>query len=137
MLESACLEVRVLPWRPRRRVMKVEDLREVSAELVGGSTDPTDFAISLGLWLAIVIAAPLIVLMLAAGLFSVELPLVLAIAVLLAVLRFAGVIPWTVLTVDAVSGTETRSSYRSLLRAVRRVREINHDRRVQVRWSWL
>ena len=125
----------MLPWLPRRRV-STDDVR------AGNPLDPTyadDIAgalVMLGLCLAVIIGAPLIALVLAALFFSVEVPLLLAIALLLAVLRFAGVIPWTVLTVDTVTGAETRTTHRSIWRAVRRVREVNHDRQVRVRWSW-
>jgi len=107
------------------------------ADLLTSVDDLAGLVLALGLWLAIIVAAPLIALVLAGLLLSVEVPLLLAIAVLLAVLRFAGVIPWTVLTVDAVTGVETRTQHRSIVRAVRAVRETNHDRRVQVRWTWL
>jgi hypothetical protein len=134
VLQTACLEVRVLPWWPRRRI-HTDDVRETTPDLTGVD-DLTGLVVMLGLWLAVIIAAPLVALVLAALFLSVEVPLLVAIALLLVVLRFAGVIPWTVLTVDAVTGAETRSRHRSILRAVRRVREVNHDRRVQVRWSW-
>lgn len=137
-LDSALLEVRALPWRPRTRVMKASRLRDFVAD--GDPTmvadDIVGAAISLGVWLAILVAAPLIVLLLAVGLFSVELPLAFALAVLLVVGRFAGVVPWTVVIVDRVTGTEQRETYRNLLRAVRRIRSVNVDRRVTVRWAW-
>jgi hypothetical protein len=73
---------------------------------------------------------------LAAALFSVELPVVIGIALALVVSRFAGVIPWTVVMVNQVTGQETRETYRNGWRAVRRIREVNTDRRVTVRWAW-
>ena len=36
---------------------------------------------------------------------------------------------------DQISGEE-RERYRTLWRATRRIRSVNHDRRVQVRWAW-
>ncbi len=136
MLETALLDVRALPWRPRARVMKPDTLRE--------NTDPfmvvddlQGVVLGLALWLVIIIAAPLIVLVLAAGLLSVELPVVLALGLILLVVRFAGLLPWTVVIVDQVSGDERRESYRNLWRAARRVRAVNSDRRVKVRWAWV
>jgi hypothetical protein len=92
--------------------------------------------VGLALWLVIIIAAPLIVLVLAAGLFSVELPIVVVLGVLLLLIRFTGLMPWQVLIVDQVTGEDRRESYRSLWRAVTRVRSLNSDRRVKVRWAW-
>jgi hypothetical protein len=134
VLQSACLDVRVLPWWPQRRV-STRDVRETTPD-PSGVDDLAGVFIMLGVWIAVIVAAPLIALVLAAAFLSVELPLLLAIALLLVVLRFAGVIPWTVLTVDTVTGAEARSTHRSIWRAVRRVREVNHDRSVRVRWSW-
>ena len=70
-------------------------------------------------------------------LFSVELPIVLALAALLLVVRFTGITPWTVLIVNQVNGEETRETFRFMPSALRRIREINHDRRIQVRWHWV
>lgn len=139
MLESAFLEIRVFPWRPRTRVIKASAFREAVAtefspiDLADGLTG---FLVGLGLWLTLLLAAPLIVLVLAAALFSVELPVVIGIALALVVSRFAGVIPWTVVMVNQVTGQETRETYRNGWRAVRRIREVNTDRRVTVRWAW-
>lgn len=87
-------------------------------------------------WIGLIIAAPLVVLILAALLFSVELPIVIAIAVLLLVVRFTGITPWTVLTVNQVDGEESRETFRFLPSALKRIRETNQDRRIQVRWHW-
>ena len=90
--------------------------------------------LGLALWLVIIIAAPLLVLVLAAGLFSVELPIVVGLAVLLGVARFTGLIPWTVVILDSTSGDERRESYGAS--AAARIRGINADRHVKVRWAW-
>lgn len=133
--ETALLDVRMLPWRPRARVMDPDDLRG-SADPFFAVDDLAGVVLGLALWLVIIIAAPLIVLVLAAGLFSVELPVAIGLGLLLGIARFAGVIPWTVVILDAVSGEERRESYRSLWRATARIRELNADRRVKVRWAW-
>ena len=136
LLETALLDVRVLPWRPRARVMSPDTLRE-NADPFLPDDDIAGVVLGLALWLAIIVTAPLLVLLLAAGLLSIELPVVLALAVLLGVVRFTGVIPWTVVVVDRVTGGERQESYRSLWRAARRIRAINTDRRVRVRWAWV
>jgi len=136
MLETALLDVRVLPWRPRARVMKADTLRE-NADPFIAADDLSGVLLGLALWLVIIIAAPVIVLLLAAGLFSVELPIVVGLALLLGVARFTGLIPWTVVILDRVTGDERRESYRSPWRAVARIRGVNADRRVKVRWAWV
>lgn len=135
MLESALIDVRVLPWRPRARVMQPDTLRE-NVDPFSGFDDLQGVVVGLALWLVIIIAAPLIVLLLAAGLFSVELPLVVVLGVLLFLVRFTGLMPWQVLVIDHVTGEERRESYRNLWRAAGRVRSLNSDRRVKVRWAW-
>lgn len=135
MTETALLDVRVLPWRPRARVMKPEALRGTADQIVVGD-DVAGVVIGLAVWLGIIVAAPLIVLVLAVGLLSVELPIVLALGLMLLVVRFTGLLPWEVLIVDQVTGEEQRERYRSVWRAARRIREVNCDRRVKVRWAW-
>lgn len=134
MVETALLDVRVLPWRPRARVMNPQTLR-ANADLGMTPDDLGGVVLSLALWLFVIIAAPVLVIVLAVGLLSVERPIVLALAVLLAVVRF-GLLPWTVVVVHQVSGKERVERYRALWRAVRRIRAVNHDRRVKVRWAW-
>lgn len=136
MLETALLDVRVLPWRPRARVMKPETLRD-NADPFMAVDDLQGVVLGLALWLVIIIAAPLIVLVLAAGLLSIELPIVLALGLILLVVRFTGLLPWMVVIVDQVTGDERRETYRNLWRAARRIRTVNSDRRVKVRWAWV
>lgn len=136
MVEQALLDVRALPWRPRTRVMKPGTVRDVASPDLSGE-DVAGVVLGLAIWLLIVLAAPLVVLVLAVGLLSVELPIVVALGVILVVVRFAGLLPWTVVVVHQVSGEERRESYRALWRAVRRIREVNPDRRVRVRWAWV
>lgn len=135
LLERALLDVRVLPWRPRARVMSADTLRDCSDPFIG-LDDLSGLVVGLVLWLAIIVAAPVLVLVLAAGLFSIELPVVLALGAVLLVVRFTGLMPWTVVIVDQVTGEERRETYRNLWRAVRRIRAVNSDRRVDVRWAW-
>ena len=115
-------------WKP-------ETLRD-NADPFVAADDLAGVVLGLALWLLNIIAAPLIVLVLAAGLLSVELPIVLALGLILLVVRFTGVLPWTVVIVHQVTGDERRERYCALWRAVLRIREINHDRRVKVRWAW-
>lgn len=140
-MQSALLEVRVLPWRPRTRVMDPDTFRNgLSPEVLGDAGDLSGLVVGLvlglALWLVLLVAAPVIVLVLAAAFLPVEVTAVAVVALLLVVARFAGVIPWTVVVVDVVHGSETRESHRNLLRAVRRIRELNAERRVLVRWAW-
>jgi hypothetical protein len=134
---SAWLEVRVFPWRPRARVLKASKLRDTvsDGDLLGGADDVASFVIALAVWVAILIAAPVIVLVLAGLLFAVELPILLIIGAVFVLLRFAGVMPWSVVTVDSFSHTEGRTKTRNLLWAMRAVRAVNGRRRVPVRWS--
>lgn len=137
-LHSALLEVRALPWRPRKRAISGEKLRETVGDLSFAdlSEGIEGFVVSLAFWLVLLIAAPFVVVLLAVVVFSVELPIVALFATLLIVGRFLGLIPWQVLIVDHVHGSEDREAHRNLFRAIGRVREINQDRRVRVRWSW-
>ncbi len=136
MLETALLDVRVLPWRPRARVMKPATLRDHADPFVAVD-DLQGVVLGLAVWLVIIIAAPLIVLVLAAGLLSIELPIVLVLGLILLLVRFAGLVPWTVVIVDQVTGEERRESYRNLGQAARRIRAVNSGRRVKVRWAWV
>ena len=137
VIESALLEVRLLPWLPRPRAMKASTLRRtVDLDQLGGVDDIAGLVLALAFWLTILLAAPVLVIVLAALLFSVELPLLIGVGLLLALARFAGLVPWTVLIINKVTGDERRESTRNVLRAVRRVREINDERRVLVRWAW-
>ena len=137
MAQSAWIEVRVFPWLLRTRTMRASTLRERVSDLdaLMAIDDLAGIIIGLGVWLGILIAAPLIVLVLAGLLFSVELPVLIIIGALLALARFAGLIPWTVVTLDPL-GQEERTSTRNFVRALQQVRRANGDRRVSVRWAW-
>ena len=132
---KAYLDVRVFPWKLRMRKMEPDTLREFDP-LLGAWDDPAGLLIGLALWVVIFVAAPLIVIVLAVLLFSVELPIVIAIALLLLVIRFVGIVPWTVVARNNINGEESRESFRNIFHAVRRIREINGDMKVRVRWSW-
>lgn len=140
---SAVLDVRLLPWRPRLRVMKPDTMREGALEFGDASTMADSIeGFVFGLLFSILfivfvlVAAPVLVFVLAGLLFSLELPLIILLGVVLPAARFLGVIPWSVLILDPVTGEETAERYRLVWNAVRRVREVNHDRRVRVRWAW-
>jgi hypothetical protein len=135
--DIAMIEVRLLPWRLKARVMKPEHVRDAAGYIDPSNVDDvTGLVVVLAVWLGIVLAAPLIVLILAGLLFAIEAPILLALGVLYLVARFAGLMPWTVLTVEKRTGQERRETTRNLLHAVRRVRDINRDRRVLVRWAF-
>jgi hypothetical protein len=63
LLETALLDVRVLPWRPRARVMDPDTLRE-NLDPFSVADDLPGLVIGLAVWLVIVIAAPLVVVVL-------------------------------------------------------------------------
>ena len=119
-------------------MIDADKLREVvaSGDPLAGADDLAGVVISLGLWVAILVLAPLVVLVLAIVLLPLELATVVVVVPLFVVARFAGVIPWKVLLVDALTGEESRESYRNVLTARRRIREVNADQRVPVRWAW-
>jgi hypothetical protein len=101
-----------------------------------GADDLGGVLVGLVLWVLVVVTAPLLVLVIAALLLSVELPVAVAIGLLYLVARFAGVVPWTVLVIDPEAGTERRERYRTLWGAVSRVRAVNGGGRTEVRWAW-
>jgi hypothetical protein len=137
MKDVALLEVRALPWRPRARVMSPRDLRDLASNADPLAVDDiSGLALSLALMLVLFLAAPLVVLLLAIVLLPFEIAAVVIVAAGVLVARFCGVIPWTVVTVDGITGQETRSRYRTVWAAAREVRAVNGRRRVPVRWAW-
>jgi hypothetical protein len=137
-IESALLDVRVLPWRVRPRIMGTATFRRQVRRVdpTSGSDDVVGAIMGLVLWLAVLAAAPLLVLVLAGLLLSVELPILVIVALLLVGIRFAGLIPWTVVVIDRLTGVERTVRTRNFLRAVRRIQTVNGQRRVSVRWRW-
>jgi hypothetical protein len=135
LAELAFIEVRAFPWRLRARVMKPDTLRDAVDPLYG-IDDLAGVVVGFVLWLFVIVAAPVLVVLLAALLLPFELSLLIGLALLLVAARLVGVVPWTVGIVDERTGAQRREQTRSLLRAVRIVREANGTRRVPVRWSW-
>lgn len=137
-MKFALIDVHVLPWRLKFRVMGSDRFRDGLLNI-----DPLDvddlpgLVLGLGLMLLLFIAAPLVVVLLAVLLFSVELPIVVAFASLWLLARFGGLVPWTVVVTDPATGSEERIRYRNLLRARAAVRSVNSNGRVPVRWSWM
>lgn len=138
MLESALIEVRVFPWRLRTRVMKASSFRDKLSYVdpTIGADCLTGIVLGLAAWLAVFLAAPLLMLVLAGLLFSVELPILAFVGGVVLLARFAGVVPWTVVVVNRVDGAERRYSTRNFLRAIRRVRDVNAGGGIVVRWAW-
>ncbi|MBO0921973.1 hypothetical protein J1G42_14190 [Cellulomonas sp. zg-ZUI222] len=120
----AVIEVRLLPWRPRRRMpdpgIDLSGLSGASDDLVGGVV-----ALVVG-----VLAALLGLIVLAGVVMLLELWLVGAVALLLLLARFVGLLPWAVFT---GSGYEF---YRWLPHAAARVRALNGSRHARFRWHW-
>lgn len=124
---SACLEIHALPWRRRSRFVDLGplgDLPSLSDDLLGPVLSIAYLV--LGVLVAVVVVGSLVLVLL-------ELWLLLALAVLLVVARFAGLVPWVV---DPATGG-SRERYRWLPHAVRRVRERNGGGPVRIRWSWV
>ena len=118
--------------------MSADGFREGVAQVdpLAAADDIPGLVLGLAAWLVVLILAPLVVLVLAVVLLPFELVLVAALALLLVLARLLGVVPWTVLLLDVVSGSEQRERYRNGLRARQRIREVNVDQRVPVRWAW-
>ncbi len=136
MRRAAFLEVRVLPWRPRRRAMERSDPDVTGFDPFVLADDVAGFVVGLVVWLLLLLAAPVLLVVLSVLFLPVEIVLVAVLAAVVVLARLLGVVPWVVLVVDLVAGTEEQERYRNLLRAVRRLRDVNHDRRVAVRWAW-
>lgn len=129
----AYLDVPVLPWRVRKRKMHPDTLRDMVSPT--GGEDLGGVLLGIAVWVLILVAAPLLVLVLAGVLLSVELLLLAVLAIVLAVSRVTGLVPWTVVLHDSATGARHEESFRSLLRARRRVRDANLDGAVPVRWT--
>lgn len=133
--EKAFVRVRVFPWRVRARVMSPSTLRD-NVDPITAVDDLAGLVIGIGLWIVVLVAAPILVVVLAGLLLPFEVSLIAALALLLAVARLAGIIPWVVAIVGGATGEERTEQSRNLLRVIRRVRDINGGGRVRVRWSW-
>lgn len=131
----AVIDVRLLPWRPRQRRLDPALVREHAGSVTDLADDLTSLLLTVGVWIAIVVAAPLLVVLLALALLPVELLVVVIIGVAILVVRLAGIVPWTVRITDR-NGAATSESYRSLPGAIRRVRTVNTDRRIPVTFRW-
>ncbi|MBO3090107.1 hypothetical protein [Cellulomonas dongxiuzhuiae] len=123
---AAVIDVRVLPWRPKRRV------KDLGVDLVslGGGADLLGVVVST----VVAIIAALVVLVFLVSLVVVllELWIVALVALALVLARFAGLLPWVV---DTGRGTFER--YRWLPHATRRVRELNGGGPARMRWRWI
>lgn len=134
----AALEIRALPWRPRRRKIDPNDVREGAGDVLDlADGDESGVVIVIGLLVTILafVFAPVAAVVLSIVFLPVEAGLVLLLGAIILVARFSGVIPWTVLvlTVDG----EEHQRFRLLHRAVRRVRELNGGGRPPVVWRWV
>lgn len=130
---DATIEIRVLPWRPRRRRIELDP--NGSPDLLDAVDDPVGVLIGIGVVVLLYVAAPLLGVVLAILLLPVEVWVALVLGVLLLLARFTGVIPWTVAYTDD-DGVLTRERFRFLPSAARRVRELTGDAGPRVRWHW-
>jgi hypothetical protein len=133
--QGAALRLRLVPWRLRPRRLRSSVIRKNASNVLDFPDDFGSMFLSLGLWLMLVVGAPVIAFVLAVMLLPLEATLVAIIAVGLLAIRFAGLTPWTVVLINS-DGGETAEKYRSVVRAVRRVRAVNGSRRVAVQFVW-
>lgn len=121
----AVIDVRLLPWRPRARLVDhgidVPDASSLGDDPISGFITLVLGALSLLLTLVLLLGVVVVLL---------ELWVVGALALLLLVARFTGVVPWTVFTGDGYE------RYRWLPHAAARVRALNGSRRAEFSWSW-
>jgi hypothetical protein len=129
--ETAYLEITVFPWWPRKRQMEADTFRD---NLDAVSLD--DLFFSIVLFIALYLLAPLIVVLLAWLLLPLEFLLLLLIAVVLVVGRFAGLLPWHITVEDARGQVVRHETTRNVVKAVRTVRRVNDGRGLIVRVSW-
>ena len=132
---AAVIRVRLVPWRMRPRRVSSSLLRENASNILDFGDDVASLFVSIGMWLAIIVAAPVITFLLAVVLLPFEAGLVAMLALALLAVRFAGVVPWTVVLIDN-SGAEKIETYRSIARALRRVRSVNGSPRRAVQLVW-
>jgi hypothetical protein len=133
--EGAVIDVHLLPWRPRQRRIDPALVRENAHEVLNVADDPASLLLSVGVWIALVLAAPALVILIAVAFFPVELAIAMFIAIAILIVRFAGIVPWTVRIADHTGDVNTES-YRNVLNAIARVRGVNQDRRIAVEFSW-
>jgi len=135
--KPAALEIRVLPWRPRRRKFDSSDLADGAGDVLDIVDDDTGIGLVIGLVATVVLLvfAPVTAVVLSILFLPVEAGIVLVVGALLLIARFTGVIPWHVLMLTPVG--DEYETLRLLHRAVRRVRELNGGGRPPVVWRWV
>lgn len=132
---AAVLRVRLTPWRPRPRRPDSAKIRENIDDILDFGDDLASLVISVGIWLTLIVMAPVITFVLAALLLPVEAGLLAIIGVVLLAVRFLGITRWT-LAITEPDGCETVEVCRNIVRALGRVREINGSRRRAVKLVW-
>lgn len=131
MTDTAYLDIKMFPWFARRRQMSTENFRD-AMDIV----DIDDFVVSIVVLIALYVLAPLIVVLLAWLLLPLEFLLLILIALVLVVGRFAGLLPWHVTVEDALGNEVRRETTRNIFTAVRTVRAVNDGRGLLLRLSW-
>jgi hypothetical protein len=137
--QAAFIDVRLLPWRPRPRRLRRGRANDTLDRLdlldgVGGFDDLGGLALGVFIAVVIYLAAPLLLIILGFLLLPIEMIVVAILGALILLVRFAGVVPWTVVVTNR-DDTAQSERYRNVLRAVSRVRSINSDGRMAVRFS--
>ena len=134
--QAAALRVRLLPWRPRQRRLDPAKIRENASGVLDLGDDLASMFLSVGIWLALIVTAPLITFALAILLLPFEAGVLAVIGFVLLAVRFAGITHWTVVIAER-DGRESVEHYRNVARALRRVRDVNGvlGRAVELLWA--
>jgi hypothetical protein len=132
---TAVLRIRLVPWLPRPRRLGPAQIRDNADGLLDLGDDLASLCISVGIWLTVIVGAPLLTFILAALLLPIEVGLLALIALVLLAVRFAGITHWT-LVITEPGGEEIVEHYRNIARALSRVRKINGTRRRAVQLTW-
>jgi hypothetical protein len=140
--DAAWLEIRLFPWRPRKRDIDIDAL-DAAPDVLDGVAGVDDLGMGCLVGVGIVLLTVILPVVLVGIVFALEWPVVLLLGLLLIVGRFLGVIPWTVVTVERIdtperstTAVERQTKTRSLRRAVRQIREANETSRTPIHWSW-
>ena len=136
---AAFIDVRLLPWRPRPRKLRRDRAGDGLDGLdfldgLGGLDDLSGLALGVVVAIVIYLAVPLLLILLGVLLLPIELVVVAILGAVILLVRFAGAVPWTVI-VTSRDDTAVSERYRNVVHAVRRVRGINGDGRLAVRFS--
>lgn len=132
MQPTARLHVSVLPWRLRWRPLRPSEVLD-TVDPSGVFDDPAN---AVAVMAVILVLAPVLVVVFALLLLPFEVAIPATFALIILVLRFTGLVPWTIEQVAPRTGEVSSCKERNVIRAVRTVRSLNPDGRLRIRWSW-